>query len=82
MGVDATVMPSDPVKVVTIVGGDLEPADGVPRGDVVVRHMWGEIAWQLGGAEGYSKVQIADSQGTAPGPRFLDELVGDSPVLS
>ena len=81
MGMDAGVMPSDPVKVVTIVGGDLEPADGVPRGDVVVRHMWGEIAWQLGGADGYRKVQIADSQGTAPGPRFLDELVGDSPVL-
>ena len=81
MGMDAGVMPSDPVKVVTIVGGDLEPADGVPHGDVVVRHMWGEIAWQLGGVEGYRKVQIADSQGTAPGPRFLDELVGDSPVL-
>ena len=81
MGVDAAMMPSEQVKVVTIVGGDLEPADGVRRGDAVVRHMWGEIAWQLGGVDGYRDVQIADSRGIAPGPRFLDELVGDSPVL-
>ena len=81
MGMDSGAMPSEPVKVVTIVGGDLEPADGVPHGDIVVRHMWGEIAWQLGGADGYREVQIADSRGIAPGPRFLDELVGDSPVL-
>ena len=81
MGVDAATMPSEQVKVVTVVGGDLEPADGVRRGDAVVRHMWGEIAWQLGGADGYKKVQIADSRSIAPGPRFLDELVGDSPVL-
>ena len=81
MGVDASSMPSESVKVVTIVGGDLDPADGAKRGDVVVHHMWGEIAYQLGGEDGYRKVENADAQGIAPGPQFLDELVGDSPVL-
>ena len=81
MGVDGSSMPSEPVKVVTIVGGDLDPADGVRRGDVVVRHMWGEIAYQLGGDDGYRKVENADARGIAPGPQFLDDLVGDSPAL-
>ena len=81
MGVDASSMPSDPVKVVTIVGGDLDPADGVRRGDVVVHHMWGEIAYQLAGEDGYRMVENADAQGIAPGSQFLDELVGNSPVL-
>ena len=81
MGVDPASIPSEPVKVVTIVGGDLEPADGARRGDLVVRHMWGEIAHLLGGSDGYSKVENADAQGIAPGPQFLDELVGDAPIL-
>ena len=81
MGLDPMAMPSGPVKVVTVVGGDLEPADGVRHGNLVVRHMWGEIARQLGGEDGYAMVENADAQGIAPGPQFLDELVGDSPVL-
>ena len=81
MGLDPAAMPPDSVKVVTIVGGDLEPADGVRHGDLVVRHMWGEIARQLGGTDGYAMVENADAQGIAPGPQFLDELAGDSPVL-
>ena len=81
MGLDQKAMPSDPVKVVTVVGGDLEPADGVRHGDLVVRHMWGEIARQLGGAAGYAMIENADAQGIAPGSQFLDELAGDTPVL-
>ena len=81
MGIETCALPTEPVKVVTIVGGDLEPADGVTYGDLVVRHMWGEIAYQLGGAEGHRLVENADAQGIAPGPHFLDELVGDDPVL-
>ena len=81
MGVEPGILPSRVVKVVTIVGGDLEPADGVTYGDLLIRHMWGEIAYQLGGEEGYRLVQNAEDQGIAPGPHFLDELVGDDPVL-
>ena len=81
MGLDPADMPSEPVKVVTVVGGDLNPADGVDKGDVVVHHMWGEIAYQLGGADGYGMVRNADLQDIAPGPQFLDALAGDRPVL-
>ena len=81
MGVDPSNIPSEPVKIVTIVGGDLNPADGVKKQDAVIHHIWGEIAYQLGGEEGYRLVRNADSQSVAPGPQFLDVLAGDSPVL-
>ena len=81
MGIDPADMPSEPVKIVTIVGGDLNPADGVRKGEAAIHHMWGEIAYQLGGEEGHRLVQNADDQGIAPGPQFLDTLSGDSPVL-
>ncbi len=80
MGVDPADVP-DTVKVVTVVGGDLNPADGVRKGDSVVHHIWGEIAYQLGGEEGYELVRNADRQGIAPGPQFLDALADDSPIL-
>ena len=81
MGVEPANMPSEPVKTVTIVGGDLNPADGVWKGEALVHHIWGEIAYQLGGDEGYELVRKADQQGIAPGPQFLDTLSGDSPIL-
>ena len=80
MGVDPADVP-DTVKVVTVVGGDLNPADGVRKGDSVVHHIWGDIAYQLGGEEGYELVRNADRKGIAPGPQFLDHLAGDSPIL-
>ena len=69
------------VRVVTIVGGDLDPTNGVSKGSVRVHHMWGEIAFQLGGEGGYKLIEFSDLQGTAPGPQFLNQLCGDSPVL-
>ena len=32
-----------------------------------VHTLWGELAWQLGGAEGYALVADADRTGTSPG---------------
>ena len=81
IGLSPDDMPEQPVKVVTIVGGDLDPADGVVKDSVKVRHMWGEIAHQLGGAEGYGLVAAADANNMAPGPQFLESLTGDKPVL-
>ena len=81
IGLSPDDLPEQPVRVVTIVGGDLDPADGVIKDSVKVRHMWGEIAHQLGGAEGYGLVAAADANNMAPGPQFLESLTGDKPVL-
>jgi hypothetical protein len=35
--------------------------------DTVVRTLWDELAWQLGGKEGYAMVRSADEKAVSPG---------------
>ncbi|MEY3479987.1 MAG: hypothetical protein RIQ71_762 [Verrucomicrobiota bacterium] len=44
-------------------------------GKQVIRTLWGELAWQLGKAEGYAMVKEADENGTSPGKEVLSELL-------
>jgi hypothetical protein len=58
---------SNGVRRVAIVGNHFAPS-GVPKPDgTLVRTMWGELAWQLGGAEAYEIVGNADRSSTPPG---------------
>lgn len=58
-----------------LVGTALSPAKVTTKPDgVKVRTLWGEMAWQLGGAEGYAYVREADETGTSPGSDDLAEL--------
>ena len=53
------------------VGNKIPPSQPHKKEDgTIVRTVWGEIAWQLGGKEGYEFVKKADETGTNPG----DEL--------
>lgn len=45
------------------------------RGNIAVHTLWGELAWQLGGQEGYELVQEADRSGTSPGKAVLETLL-------
>ena len=58
-----------------LVGTALSPGqiDTKPDG-TVVRTLWGEMAWQLGRADGYAMVEEADKSGTSPGSNHLSEL--------
>jgi predicted AAA+ superfamily ATPase len=58
-----------------LVGTALSPGqtDTKPDG-TVVRTLWGEMAWQLGGADGYAMVEEADRTGTSPGSNVLSQL--------
>src|SRR5262249_4497717 len=47
----------------------------------VVHTLWGELAWQLGGAEGYSIVATADGSRTNPGDRLIELLERFAPCL-
>jgi len=52
-----------------------------PEG-VTVRTLWGELAWQLGGAESFSLVAEADERGISPGSDILRELFArHAPVM-
>ena len=57
-------------------GSSREKPDGT-----IVQTMWGELAWQLGGAEGYSLVARADEARTSPGERLIELLERYSPCL-
>jgi len=50
------------------VGNRLSPADIHKKPDgTVVRTLWGELAYQLGGKEGYAMVRSADEKAVSPG---------------
>lgn len=42
---------------------------------------WGEIAWQLGGAEAFAKVSQHDAQGVSPAGDVLREMLPTGPTL-
>ncbi|MDO5285216.1 MAG: Swt1 family HEPN domain-containing protein [Actinomycetia bacterium] len=63
-----------PVRRVAIVGNHISVNGEQRPGGVQVSTLWGELAWQLGGAEAYALVTDADRTGTAPG-QVLHELL-------
>jgi uncharacterized protein len=62
-------------KRVVLVGTALSPAQVTKKPDgTEVRTLWGELAWQLGGAQGYLLVAESDRKGTSPGSQVLANL--------
>ncbi len=66
-----------------LVGYELSPGQTREKPDGCVVHtLWGELAWQLLGREGYALVAQADRQGVSPGSEVLRTLfVQASPCL-
>ncbi len=58
-----------------LVGTAFNPskADKKPDG-TEVQTLWGELAWQLGGADGYAQIAESDKKRVAPGARALATL--------
>ena len=53
---------------VVLVGNKISPGNPSRKPDgTVVRTMWGELAWQLGGAPAFARVAEDDARGTSPG---------------
>jgi len=64
-------------KRVVLVGNKLSPGNPTTKPDgTVVRTLWGELAYQLGGAEAYARVAADDEKATSPGDT-LRELFND-----
>jgi len=75
-------LPRGPVRRAVLVGHQLQPGESETKPDgTVVRTMWGELAHQLGGADGYALVAEADRTGTSPGAALTDLLRASSPCL-
>ena len=75
-----TRLPS--VRRAVLVGNRVSPGNPVTKPDgTVVRTLWGELAWQLGGAEAYARVAADDEHATSPGDRVRELLVEYGPCL-
>ena len=53
----------------------LSVSQGKQHGDISANTLWGEMAWQLLGDEGYNLVVVSDRDGTAPGKDVLAKLL-------
>src|SRR6266496_4195579 len=66
------------VRIAVISGVDTGAADSSAQRH---RTLWGELAWQLGGPEGYGLVAEQDRLSVAPGGDVLSRLIGNIPTL-
>ena len=56
------------VRRVVLVGNKISPGNPVTKSDgTVVRTLWGELAWQVGGQEAFGRVAADDAHATNPG---------------
>jgi hypothetical protein len=73
----------DNVRCAVLVGTGRSPSEIIKTEDgLEIRTSWGDMAWQLGGREGYEMVRQHDEEGLAPGTELLQELFARfSPAL-
>lgn len=62
-------------RIAVLDGIKSSPNQPVGHGAVTVHTLWGDLAYQLGGAEGYALVADADVSGTSPGKAVLETLL-------
>lgn len=62
-------------RIAVLDGAARGPGTQSKQGNQVINTLWGEMAWQLGKAEGYALVKDADETGTSPGKDVLIELL-------
>ncbi len=71
-----------PTRAAVLHGIALDPHTGRKiEGGPHLHTLWGELAWQLGGAEAYALVEAQDQGHTAPGGDVLRQLLDGQPTL-
>ena len=72
----------DHVKRVVLVGNKISPGNPSAKEDgTVVRTLWGELAWQLGGKAAFDKVRQDDERATSPGDTLRELMNEYGPCL-
>jgi predicted AAA+ superfamily ATPase len=86
-GVDAVLAEAGvkslrPAKRVVLVGNKISPGNPVTKADgTVVRTLWGELAWQLGGKRAYARIAADDERATNPGDALRELFKEHGPCL-
>lgn len=70
-----------PVNRVAIVGNHFSPTGQTKPDGTQVNTIWGELAWQLGGAQGFAVVAQSDAKRTHPGEALHDLLQKYAPAV-
>jgi hypothetical protein len=86
-GVDAVMAEAKVKKLqtarrVVLVGNKISPGNPVTKPDgTVVRTLWGELAWQLGGKKAFARIEKDDERATSPGDLLRELFVEYGPCL-
>src|ERR1039458_7709615 len=82
LGIDAVMKEAEVAKLpsvrrVVLVGNKISPGNPSTKSDgTVIRTLWGELAWQLGGKKAFKRIQADDENATSPGD-VLRELMNE-----
>lgn len=81
--VDINIIPHRPIQVAAIACHDLDPINGVYHAEtgITTYTLWGEIAYQIGGVEGYKLLRGSDEQRVSPGTSVMERLTNGQPTL-
>ncbi|MHB1608546.1 MAG: Swt1 family HEPN domain-containing protein [Acidiferrobacter thiooxydans] len=65
-----------------LVGNKISPGNPVTKPDgTVVRTLWGELAWQLGGKKAFARIEADDARATSPGDVLRELFIEHGPCL-
>jgi predicted AAA+ superfamily ATPase len=86
-GIDVVMKEAEATKLtsarrVVLVGNKISPGNPSTKPDgTVVRTLWGELAWQLGGTKAYARIKADDEKATSPGDVLRELFVEYGPCL-
>jgi predicted AAA+ superfamily ATPase len=86
-GVDAVMQEAEATEVprarrVVLVGNKISPGNPISKPDgTIVRTLWGELAWQLGGKEAFARLAADDEKATSPGDVLRELFLEYGPCL-
>ena len=86
-GIDAVLQEAQATELgtarrVVLVGNKISPGNPVTKEDgTVVRTLWGELAWQLGGKKAFARIAADDEKATNPGDALRELFNEYGPCL-
>ena len=86
-GIDSVLQEAEAREIATarrvvLVGNKISPGNPVTKPDgTVVRTLWGELAWQLGGKQAFARIAADDEKATSPGDALRELLNEYGPCL-
>ncbi|MDP1647842.1 MAG: Swt1 family HEPN domain-containing protein [Rubrivivax sp.] len=86
-GIDAVMKAAEATKLtnarrVVLVGNKISPGNPSTKADgTVVRTLWGELAWQLGGKKAFARIKADDEKATSPGDVLRELFIEYGPCL-